>query len=146
MPGICVYGAGNGFRTLLDGMEHGVRYDPAGEDVCCDLAVFLPGIRRLCGRLHGEVLLLWGESAEALLRKASGQLVVSCGFSPRDTLTVASMEDCRTVLTVQRELLRPDGRRILPQDIPLPECWRTIPAEERVMLAGLLLMRRALPA
>ncbi|HBD86649.1 MAG TPA: hypothetical protein DC001_04400 [Clostridiales bacterium] len=45
--------------------------------------------------------------------------MVSCGLSPRDSLTVSSMGDQNAVVCVQRALLRPDGAQVEPQELPV---------------------------
>lgn len=124
---ICVCGGGEHFRKIL-----GVPKTAAGH---FDLAVVWGRMPRT---LSCETLLLW-EGAVPLGELRAGR-VISCGFSPRSSLTLASLSTERAVLSVQRSILRGDGRCILPQDLPLPKEWAELTAAEQVMLAGVALL------
>ena len=91
--------------------------------------------------LRCGVLLLWNDDAERLLPQIYAESAVSCGFAACCTLTLASMEQNRAMLTVQRELCRLDGSLVLPQDIPLRKWQPGITEEEQLVLAGLRLLR-----
>lgn len=52
-------------------------------------------------------------------RQVRAERVVSCGLSPRDSLTFSSMGDRDAVVCVQRALIRPDGGQVEPQELPL---------------------------
>lgn len=142
---ICILGGDEAFWRFLDAPGDWTFCSVPEEGVCYDLAVLLPALRRLERPLRSRTLLLWEERAETLLGSARGGQVVSCGFAPRNTLTLASLSRDRAVLTVQRELLRPDGGSVAPQDIPLPASWAVLPPEQQVMLAGLRLLLGTLP-
>ncbi|MGM9619294.1 MAG: hypothetical protein ACI3W8_05635 [Oscillospiraceae bacterium] len=142
---ICILGGDERFWRFLDAPGDWTFCSVPEEGVCYDLAVLLPAVRRLTEKLRSRTLLLWEEYAETLLAVAEGEQVVSCGFAARNTLTLASLDRGRAVLTVQRELVRGDGAAVAPQDIPLPESWAVLPPEQQVMLAGLRLLLGTLP-
>lgn len=52
-------------------------------------------------------------------RQVRAERVVSCGLSPRDSLTFSSMGDRDAVVCVQRVLNRPDGGQVEPQELPV---------------------------
>ena len=56
-------------------------------------------------------------AAGPLARSLLAQRVVSYGLSPRDTLTVSSLDEDRASVAVQRELLRPDGGLVERQEL-----------------------------
>ena len=62
--------------------------------------------------------------------------MITCGLSPRDSLTLSSLTE--PVLCVQRSLPRPDGAVIEPQEVPLPPLPG--PPEELLPLLGLRLL------
>lgn len=71
-------------------------------------------------------------------RQLRAERVVSCGLSPRDSLTLSSMGEEGTVVCVQRALLRPDGGEVEPQELPL---GRTAsPPEDVLVVVGLGLL------
>ena len=65
--------------------------------------------------------------------------VVSCGLSPRSSLTLSSLAR-RRVLCVQRQLTALDDTLIEPQDIPLPAAWDCWETESLLLLAGAYLL------
>lgn len=135
---ICVLGAEKRFLDYLP--EEEICLDEQ-EGQCWDLVLLLPSVKQIEKTLFSRILLIWDENAEGLLRSARTETVVSCGFAARDTLTLASMEAGRTVLSIQRAIKRLDGSAVPPQDLLLPEAWQVLPPEERVMLAGFCLLR-----
>ena len=104
------------------------------------LIAVMPSTEMPEGRLRCDLLQLWDENAGEVLRKVEAESVVSCGFAPHCTLTLSSMEPERSVLTVQRAWLRADGTELSQQEIPLPQAWSRLSAEERIMLAGIRLL------
>lgn len=66
----------------------------------------------------GTVLL--PDTAGPLARSLLADRVVSYGMSPRDTLTLSSLEEERVCVAVQRELIRPDGKLVERQELVLP--------------------------
>ena len=64
-------------------------------------------------------LLLPGYQGELAMSRVRAERVISYGLSPKDSLTMSSLEDT-AVLCVQRALTRPDGGIIEPQELPLP--------------------------
>ena len=86
--------------------------------------------------VHCTVLLLGAGELPAV----AAEQVIGCGFSPRSTLTLSSLGPPRAVLSVQRVLRCPDGRCVLPQDIPLPRQWCALPPETQLLLAGMELL------
>lgn len=83
-------------------------------------------------RLRCRVLLSPGDDVPPV----AAETVITCGLSPRDTLTLSSLSD--PVLCVQRALPRPDGLVVEPQEFPLPALPG--PAEELLPLLGLRLL------
>lgn len=72
-------------------------------------------------------------------RQVRAERVVSCGLSPRDSLTFSSMGDWDAVVCVQRALIRPDGGQVEPQELPL-DCLGGQPEDLLVVIGmGLLL-------
>lgn len=70
--------------------------------------------------------------------------VVSYGLSGRNSLTLSSM-DGPGVLCVQRALVDCRGRTVEEQELPLPEAWRECEVWEKLLLAGVWLLKGALP-
>lgn len=64
------------------------------------------------------ILVVPGEAAEETARHVRADTVITCGLSLRDSLTLSSLE--RPLLCIQRQLLRPDGVLVEPQEIRLP--------------------------
>ena len=87
-----------------------------------------------------RILLLPGTCPPELAAAAEAECIVSYGLSPRDSLTLSSLE--RPVLCVQRSLPRPDGTVVEPQDLPLPPLPE--PAEQMLPLLGLKLLHMQL--
>ena len=69
--------------------------------------------------------------------RITAETVVTYGLSPRDSLTLSSLAE--PVLCVQRQLPRPDGTVIEPQEFPLPALPG--PAAELLPLLGARLLR-----
>ena len=109
---------------------------PPRQGECYDLAAVFSAAALPQG-VHCTVLLLW----EGELPAVAAEQVIGCGFSPRSTLTLSSLGPPRAVLSVQRVLRCPDGRCVLPQDIPLPRQWCALPPETQLLLAGMELLR-----
>ena len=78
-----------------------------------------------------RVLLAPGDRALSL-EHVSAETVVTYGLSHRDSLTLSSLAE--PVLCVQRQLPRPDGTVIEPQQFPLPALPG--PAAELLPLLG----------
>ena len=79
--------------------------------------------RRGCGELGDtaalcRVLLVPGDCT-APLERITAETVVTYGLSSRDSLTLSSLAE--PVLCVQRQLPRPGGGVVEPQEFPLPE-------------------------
>ena len=83
-----------------------------------------------------RVLLAPGDRALSL-EHVSAETVVTYGLSHRDSLTLSSLAE--PVLCVQRQLPRPDGTVIEPQEFPLPALPG--PAAELLPLLGARLLR-----
>lgn len=124
---VCVCGGGESLRKILCAEK--------GAQGHFDLAVVWDEVPPW---LSCDTLLLW-EGAETKGTLRAGQ-VISCGFSPRSSLTLASFTQEGAVLSVQRSILCGDGRCILPQDLPLPKAWAMLAAAEQLMLAGAALL------
>lgn len=91
------------------------------------------------GAVTCRVLIAPGD-CRALPERVRAEAVVTCGLSPRDSLTLSSLAE--PVLCVQRALPRPDGGTIEPQEFPLPALPG--PAAELLPLLGLWLLRMPL--
>lgn len=137
MPDL-VLGGGETLRRYLARQGKDLRFH--AEEGRFELVAILPGAERPAAELSCAVLLLWEDGAETWLNCIRAEQAVSCGFAPQNTLTPASTEPGHSVVTVQRELLRPDGRFIWPQDVPLPEEWSGFPLPEQLILVGLRLL------
>ena len=97
--------------------------------------------RRGCGELGDtaalcRVLLVPGDCT-APLERITAETVVTYGLSSRDSLTLSSLAE--PVLCVQRQLPRPGGGVVEPQEFPLPEL--PAPAAELLPLLGLRLLQ-----
>lgn len=112
----------------------------AREGARYDLAAILPDAGEPRARITCHTLLLWETEAARWLEWAEAAQAVSCGFSPQNTLTPASLRRGGGILTVQRELRRPDGRYVWPQDVPVPTRWAALPLPQQLMLTGLHLL------
>lgn len=90
--------------------------------------------------LRCHILLVPGGIQPDLLARLGADAVISYGLSHRDSLTLSSLE--KPVLCVQRELPRPDGGVVEPQEVPLG----ALPgkAEELLPLLGLRLLQMPL--
>ena len=114
---------------------------PGGEEAertVWDLLVLTPeGCADLAGRrLRCRVLLAPGGCR---IPEGAGT-VVTCGLSPRDSLTLSSLAE--PVLCIQRALSRLDGSILEPQEVPLPPL--PAPAEGLLPLLGLWLLQMPL--
>ena len=85
-------------------------------------------------------LLVEGGCPVELLASVETGHVVTYGMSPRDSLTLSSLQE--PVLCVQRSLIRPDGVAIEPQELPLGEL--PLPPEQMLPLLGLQLLQMPL--
>ena len=90
--------------------------------------------------LHCRILLIPGDCCGALLARLRADTVISYGLSPRDSLTLSSLTE--PMLCVQRELPRPDGDIVEPQDLPLHDLPDR--AEELLALLGVRLLQMPL--
>ena len=95
--------------------------------------------RRGGGALVCRVLLAPGD-CPLVLSRVRAETVITCGLSPRDSLTLSSLAE--PVLCVQRTLPRLDGRTVDPQEFPLPPL--PAPAEAMLPLLGLRLLQMPL--
>lgn len=85
-------------------------------------------------------LLVEGGCPAELLAAVETAHVVTYGMSPRDSLTLSSLQE--PVLCVQRSLTRPDGTVIERQELPLGEL--PLPPEQILPLLGLWLLQMPL--
>lgn len=92
------------------------------------------------GVLRARSLLLPGDSAPGFALSESASQVIGYGFSPRDTLTLSSLEG--RILCLQRSVFTLDGTLLEPQELPLPAALDRLPAEQALLAAGLLLLSR----
>ena len=93
----------------------------AGEDAPLDLLVVAPGAVGWAGAaaIHAGVALICG-AAGPLARTLQAGSAVSYGTSPRDTLTLSSLEGTQFCVAVQRELFTISGRVVERQELVLP--------------------------
>ena len=113
----------------------------AAEELAARCWPLLALTRRGCEELGDtaamcRVLLAPGDRALSL-EHVSAETVVTYGLSHRDSLTLSSLAE--PVLCVQRQLPRPDGTVIEPQEFPLPALPG--PAAELLPLLGARLLR-----
>jgi hypothetical protein len=94
------------------------RLEEAGLLLCCHTLI-----------LPGE----WG----ALAERCRARQVVTCGLSSRESLTFSSLGESAMVC-LQRQLLRPDGGSVEPQELPAPALL--CPAEDYLPAAALHLL------
>ena len=93
------------------------------------------GCRILAGeRVEAELLLAPGDCS---LAGFSAGTVVTYGLSPRDSITLSSLTE--PVLCIQRQLPRPDGGHVEPQEFLLPVLPG--PAEVLLPLLGVRLLQ-----
>lgn len=123
----------------------GIRRLATGEELAertwTLLALTASGYGKLGERpVRCGTLLVPGDCSPARLAHIQAETVISCGLSPRDSLTLSSLES--PVLCVQRALPRPDGGVVEPQEFPLPDLGP--PAEELLPLLGLRLLQMPL--
>lgn len=137
-------------RDLVLGCDDALRHglEKTGRGVCFSaergdrftVAAILPGAAMPPGAFSCDTLLLWEAEAERWLGRVEARQAVSCGFAPQNTLTPASTEPAHGIVTVQRELRRPDGQYIWPGDVPIPEEWARFTLPQQLMLTGLRLL------
>ncbi len=86
--------------------------------------------------LRCRTLILPGEWG-ALAERCRARQVVTCGLSARESLTFSSLGESPMVC-LQRQLLRPDGGCVEPQELPAPAL--PSPAEDYLPAAALRLL------
>lgn len=86
-----------------------------------DLLLVAPSARAWAGAgvIQCRTALLPG-SALPLARALSAQSAVSYGASPKDTLTISSLEDRQICVALQREIITLDGATLERQEFVLP--------------------------
>lgn len=118
--------------------ETGLRAEPVpGHPGLFAAAVFLPGLPALPGReVCCEAAAVPGSPTVPLRGLLAGR-TVTYGFSPKDTLTVSSLEG-PPLLSLQREILTLNGAHIPVCELKFE---KNFPVTERVLgaVAGLLL-------
>lgn len=80
-----------------------------------------------------RILLVPGDCSVEELTRIRAERVVTCGLSPRDSLTLSSLAE--PVLCIQRTLPRPDGTVVEPQEFLLP--FLPFSAAEMLPLLGM---------
>ena len=130
------------WRTLLPPGVRGLeRKEELAQAVWALLALTPSGLLQLeKGLVRCRVLLLPGGSPPELAALADAECLITYGLSPRDSLTLSSLEE--PVLCVQRTLPRPGGGMVEPQEFPLGAL--PAPAEELLPLLGLRVLRMPL--
>ena len=107
-------------RPLLRGSDFCVIQDPADDLLA---AVFSP-CSHITVPVRCKLAVVPGEAAAAV----EAEQLVTCGFSPRDTLTLSSAEG--PLLSLQRQLLTLSGTRLEPQELKF---HTTFPVTERAL-------------
>ena len=133
-------GSGAAWQQALPPELEKIEDGGAVRQRCWELLVLdREGARRLSGQGRMPLcrtLLLPQDAWREPLRACQ---VVSCGLSPRSSLTLSSLAQLR-VLCVQRQLTALDDTLIEPQDIPLPAAWDCWETEPLLLLAGTYLL------
>ncbi len=75
----------------------------------------------------------------AALVKASGNAAVTCGTGPKDTLSVAALEESSAALSLQRTLETLDGKTLEPRDFPVKFTEPRSPHQLLMVCAALLI-------
>lgn len=88
-------------------------------------------------KVRCRILLLPGSWERPLPPGLTAETVISYGLSARDSLTLSSLTE--PVLCIQRQLPRPDGGRVEPQEFLLPVLPG--PAEVLLPLLGVRLLQ-----
>lgn len=131
-------------RFLPTGTRRIQRLEELSEHLWPLLALTAAGCQALSERrktrLVCRLLLLPGEFLHPDLAGIQAETVISCGLSPRDSLTLSSLRS--PVLCVQRTLPRLDGTTVEPQEFPLPPLPG--PVEAMLPLLGLRLLQMPL--
>lgn len=137
-----IFGCPDGWADWLPpGTRRPADAEELAKQVWAVLALTAPGCQQLGERVvRCQILLVPGNCPPARLDRVRAKTVVTCGLSPRDSLTFSSLES--PVLCVQRALPRPDGGIVEPQEFPLPGL--PPPAEELLPLLGLRLLQMPL--
>ncbi len=130
--------AGRDDRPLLRRGRHPAELAGAG----LDLLVVSPRAAGLAGAgsISCRLLLLPG-CAGALVRGMRVEEAVSYGTSPRDTITLSSLEQGRISLAVQRELVTVEGGVVERQELVLPFPQGVSPELFMAKAGALLLLR-----
>ncbi|SMC76748.1 hypothetical protein [Papillibacter cinnamivorans] len=90
--------------------------------------------------IHCGAALIPGVHASSVGARIRTKSAVSYGMSPRDTITLSSINDTQTVVALQRELVTLDGAVLERQELPLK---RPLPGSADDLMAavgGLLLL------
>lgn len=139
-----IYGCPGEWEPLLPPGTHRItRAEELSEHIWPLLALTAGACRVLMegrgSRVICRILLVPGD-CRPVLNAIQAEAVVSCGLSPRDSLTLSSLTE--PVLCVQRALPRLDGSVIDPQEFPLPPL--PAPAETMLPVLGLRLLQMPL--
>lgn len=99
------------------------------------LLVFSPKRASAVGEapLRCRYALLPGAAAGAASRFLTAECAVSYGLSPRDTITLSSLEEDRLSMAIQRELVTVDGSVVEQQELKLT---RPPGAQPEIILAA----------
>ena len=138
-------------------METAIYFEPAAWKRLLPRDTLVPQQAEALGQRRWDLLALTPEGAPVVgtvvcrlllapgdwgpLGGIQAERVVTYGLSPRDSLTLSSLEE--PVLCVQRALPRPDGLVIEPQEFPLPGRLPA-PAEDLLPLLGVRLLQMPL--
>lgn len=116
-----------------------VLADAAGRS--WDVLALADGVTPLLrGNIRAKCLLLPGDSDPLLLANIRAAQVVSCGLSPRDTLTLSSLAGAERLLCLQRGVVTPYGSLLEPQELPLSPDFNALTDEDALLAAGLRLL------
>ncbi|MDD4715397.1 MAG: hypothetical protein PHT34_02445 [Oscillospiraceae bacterium] len=104
------------------------------------LLIFSPKAKTVSeDHLRCRCVLLPGDAAGAASRFLYADCAVSYGMSPRDTITLSSIEEENLSLAIQRELVTVDGKVVEQQEIQLHRNPGLLP-ETILAAAGALLL------
>lgn len=118
ISGSRVCGSGNGRFLLLEYENLPSISLPGSILILKQKSAGYSKYRSLAGDLTGVVDSSHTQALDFL--KRSGIPVISCGMSPRDTLTLSSITESSVTVTLTRSLQTLSGDRAEPQEFPCP--------------------------
>ena len=127
---------GDALKRRLEALSGRAACPPEAEP---DLLIVAPEAEGTAGRLSCGTVLLPGTAA-GLLRQIEAAGAVSYGTSGRDSVTLSSRSGERLVVSLQRELVRPDGAVVERQELVVPVSPRLDPLRALALSGALLLL------